>query len=56
MHTNFGIFLRKLEVYLLHINYDAFHSKCLLDINVYNKTSLLKVITNKKGLKSLCKL
>lgn len=53
MHTNLGIFLRKLEIYLLHINYDAFPSKCLLCAIVYNITSLLREITFKKNAKNI---
>jgi hypothetical protein len=53
MHTNFGIFLRKLEIYLLHLNYDAFRSECLSDVTVSNITLLLRVITMTKMLKNL---
>ncbi len=52
MHTNFGIFLRKLEIYLLHLNYDAFRSECLFDATVSNTTLSLRVITIIKMLKN----
>ncbi len=56
MHTNLGIVLRKIEIYLLRINYDAFHSICPLYKTVYNKTILLRVITSKNHLKFLRQL